>query len=54
MKSKEKVKWLISKRDIEHNLESYRHENNILFITGLVGAGKSTLAKDLGKNIMLL
>lgn len=44
-----KVKWLISKRDIEHNLESYRYENNILFITGLVGSGKSTLAKKLGK-----
>lgn len=49
MKSKKRVKWLISKRDIEHNLESYRYENNILFITGLVGSGKSTLAKDLGK-----
>lgn len=49
MKSKNSVKWLVSKKDIECDLESYSLENNILFITGLVGSGKSTLAKKLGK-----
>lgn len=43
------VKWLKSKEDIKYNIEKYKKEDNILFITGLVGPGKSTLAKELGK-----
>lgn len=44
-----KTKWLISKKDLEFNIKSFTHENNILFITGLVGSGESTLAWELGK-----
>ena len=44
-----KVKWLISRNDLNINLETFKNENNILFITGLVGSGKSTLARELGK-----
>lgn len=32
------------------NIEKYQKESNILFITGLVGSGESTLAKELGED----
>ena len=43
------VKWFKSKDDITFNIEKYKNSNNILLITGLVGGGKSTLARELGK-----
>lgn len=48
-KLEHKVKWFVSKSDIEYNLELYRKETNLLFITGLVGSGKSTTARKLGE-----
>lgn len=43
------VKWLKSQEDISYNFQKFRKEDNILFITGLVGSGKSTLSRKMGE-----
>ena len=36
-----------SKKDLNYNLDKFGKNQNLLFITGLVGSGKSTIAKDI-------
>ena len=46
---------LFSKKDIEYKLDQWKSgSSNLLLITGMSGGGKSTLAKELGRNIMRL
>jgi hypothetical protein len=40
---------LFSKNNIELNLDKYNSENNILYITGLGGSGKSTIISEYAK-----
>ena len=40
---------LLSKENIEINLDKWDNNNNILFITGLSGSGKTTLSKKIAK-----
>lgn len=46
---KYKISLLFSKKDFIYNLDNYGKKYNLLFITGLVGAGKSTIAKEISK-----
>lgn len=45
MKNKIGVLW--SKKDYSYNVENYGKTYNLLFITGMVGAGKSTIARKM-------
>lgn len=47
IRNKIKVKWLKSENDIKFNIKNFQKESTILFITGLVGSGKSILARKL-------
>lgn len=44
-----KVNYFFSKPDLYINFEKFGKESNLLFITGLVGAGKSTVGKQIAK-----
>ena len=46
---KYKIGLLFSKKDYLYNVDNYGKTYNLLFITGLVGAGKSTISKELSK-----
>lgn len=39
--------FIFNKKNLEYNLDKYNNNNNILYITGLSGSGKTTIAKDL-------
>lgn len=45
-----KVNLIFSKKDFIYNLENYGKTYNLLFVTGLVGAGKSTISKEIARN----
>lgn len=47
---KYKVNLIFSKKDFIYNLDNYGKTYNLLFITGMVGAGKSTISKEIAKN----
>ena len=53
---KYKIGLLFSKKDYLYNVDNYGKTYNLLFITGLVGAGKSTISKELSneKEITIL
>jgi len=42
-----KINFFFSKKDLIYNLDNYNNKTNLLIITGLVGAGKSTLARKI-------
>ena len=44
---KYKVGLIFSKKDYLYNIEDYGKTYNLLFITGMVGAGKSTISKEI-------
>lgn len=44
---KYKVGLIFSKKDYLYNIENYGKTYNLLFITGMVGAGKSTISKEI-------
>lgn len=44
-----KVSFVLNKKNLEYNLDKYADNNNILYITGLSGSGKTTIAKKLAK-----
>lgn len=45
-----------SKKDLNYNFDKFGKNQNLLFITGLVGSGKSTIAKDISakKEVVIL
>ncbi len=46
---KYKIGLIFSKKDYLYNINNYGKNYNLLFITGLVGAGKSTISKKISK-----
>lgn len=44
---KYKIGILFSKKDFKYNLDNYGKNYNLLFVTGMVGAGKSTISKEI-------
>lgn len=44
---KYKIGLIFSKRDYVYNLDNYGKRYNLLFITGMVGSGKTTLSKKI-------
>lgn len=44
-----KIGLIISKKDLIYNLENYGKQYNLLFVTGMVGAGKSTISREISK-----
>lgn len=44
---KYKIGLIFSKKDYLYNIEKYGKDYNLLFITGMVGAGKSTISKEI-------
>lgn len=44
---KYKIGLIFSKRDYVYNLDNYGKSYNLLFITGMVGSGKTTLSKKI-------
>lgn len=53
---KYKIDLIFSKKDYSYNINNYGKNYNLLFITGLVGSGKSTIAKQISreKNAIIL
>lgn len=51
-----KINLIFSKKDFIYNFDNYGKTYNLLFVTGLVGAGKSTISKQIAqsKNAMIL
>lgn len=47
---KYKVNLIFSKKDFIYNLDNYGKTYNLLFVTGMVGAGKSTISREIAKN----
>lgn len=46
---KYKINLIFSKKDYLYNINNYGKTYNLLFITGLVGSGKSTIAKQISR-----
>lgn len=46
---KYRVGIIFSKKDYSYNIDNYGKTYNLLFVTGLVGSGKSTIAKKMAK-----
>lgn len=44
-----KLGFIISKKRLEYNIDKYKSNNNILYITGLSGSGKTTISKEFSK-----
>lgn len=53
---KYKIGLIFSKKDYIYNIENYGKSYNLLFVTGMVGAGKTTLSKKIAneKNAIIL
>lgn len=44
-----KVSFIFSKKSLEYNVDKYNLNNNILYVTGLSGSGKTFLSKELSR-----
>lgn len=44
-----KIGFILSKKDLKYNMENYGKKGNLLFVTGMVGAGKSTISREISK-----
>lgn len=46
---KYRTHYIISKKNYEKNIDKFPKENNVLFITGLSGSGKTTMSNKISK-----
>lgn len=44
---KYKIGLVFSRKDYVYNIDNYGKDYNLLFVTGMVGAGKSTISREI-------